>query len=67
MSALTVNTSASKKELCNEAITFSKYGDDPEAMTYLNEVLSELKFRMNTGEYTVFHEEVQKLIRESNK
>lgn len=63
---LTVNTSATVKELTNEALTFSKYGNDVEAMTYLNEVLSELKWMMSVNAFSEFSNRINKLIKESD-
>ena len=55
---LSVNTSATIKELANDAIAFAKYSNDVEAMEYLNEVLTELSFKMNTGNFQVFKERI---------
>lgn len=51
---LSVNTSATTTELVNEALTFSKYGNDIEAVAYINEVLEELKYRMSNNQFTDF-------------
>ena len=55
---LSVNTSSKIKELANDAIAFAKYSNDVEAMEYLNEVLTELSFKMNTGNFQVFKERI---------
>jgi hypothetical protein len=55
---LSVNTSATIKELANDAIAFAKYSNDVEAMEYLNEILTELSFKMNTGNFQVFKERI---------
>jgi hypothetical protein len=59
---LSVNTSATVKELANEAIAFSKYSNDVEAMEYLNEVLTELSFKMSSGNYQVFKERINTML-----
>ena len=60
---LSVNTSATIKELTNEAIAFSKYSnDDVEAMEYLNDVLTELSFKMGSGNFQVFKERINTMI-----
>ena len=59
---LSVNTSATVKELANEAIAFSKYSNDVEAMEYLNEVLTELSFKMSTGNFQVFKERINTML-----
>ena len=51
---LSVNTSATVKELANEALTFTKYANDVEAMVYLNEVLEELKWKMSANQFHDF-------------
>ena len=51
---LSVNTSATTTELVNEVLTFSKYGNDIEAVAYINEVLEELKYRMSNNQFTDF-------------
>lgn len=51
---LSVNTSATVKELVNEALTFTKYANDVEAMVYLNEVLEELKWKMSANQFHDF-------------
>jgi hypothetical protein len=59
---LSVNTSATVKELTNEAIAFSKYSNDVEAMEYLNEVLTELSFKMSSGNFQVFKERINTML-----
>jgi hypothetical protein len=59
---LSVNTSATVKELANEAIAFSKYSNDVEAMVYLNEVLTELSFKMSSGNFQVFKERINTML-----
>jgi hypothetical protein len=59
---LSVNTSATVKELANEAIAFSKYSNDVEAMEYLNEVLTELSFKMSSGNFQVFKERINTML-----
>ena len=59
---LSVNTSATVKELANEAIAFSKYSNDVEAMVYLNEVLIELSFKMSSGNFQVFKERINTML-----
>lgn len=59
---LSVNTSATVKELANEAIAFSKYSNDVEAMEYLNEVLTELSFKMSAGNFQVFKEKINTML-----
>ena len=59
---LSVNTSATVKELANEAIAFSKYYNDVEAMEYLNEVLTELSFKMSSGNFQVFKERINTML-----
>lgn len=51
---LSVNTSATVKELVNEALTFTKYANDAEAMVYLNNVLEELKWKMSANQFYDF-------------
>lgn len=55
---LTVNPSATVKELVNEALAFAKYSNDVEAMEYLNEVMTELKYSMSAGNFQVFKERI---------
>ena len=38
---ITVNSSTTVKELVNEALIFTKYSNDIEAMEYLNKILNE--------------------------
>lgn len=59
---LTVNTEATTQDLINTALDFSKYGSDAEAMEYLNDVLSELRWRMSEPEYSAFNNRVNELI-----
>ena len=59
---LTVNTSSTIQELTNEAIAFSKYSNDAEAMEYLNEVLTELSFKMSSGNFQVFKERINTML-----
>ena len=59
---LSVNTSATVKELANEAITFSKYGNDIEAVTYVNDILEELKYKMSSGNFQVFKERINTML-----
>jgi hypothetical protein len=59
---LTVNTSATVKELVNEAIAFTKYSNDIEAMEYLNEILIELKYSMSAGNFQVFKERINTML-----
>jgi len=59
---LSVNTSATVKELANEAIAFSKYSNDVEAMVYLNEVLTELSFKMSSGNFQVFKKRINTML-----
>ena len=59
---LSVNTSATVKELANEAITFSKYGNDIEAVTYINDILEELKYKMSSGNFQVFKERINTML-----
>ena len=59
---LSVNVSATVKELTNEAIAFSKYSNDIEAMEYLNEVLTELSFKMSSGNFQVFKERINTML-----
>jgi hypothetical protein len=59
---LSVNTSATIKELTNDAISFTKYSNDVEAMEYLNDVLNELSFKMSTGNFQVFKERINTMI-----
>jgi hypothetical protein len=59
---LSVNTSATVKELANEAIAFSKYSNDVEAMEYLNEVLTELSFKMSAGNFQVFKQRINTML-----
>jgi len=59
---LSVNASATVKELTNEAIAFSKYSNDIEAMEYLNDVLTELSFKMSSGNFQVFKEKINTML-----
>jgi len=59
---LSVNTSATVKELTNEAIAFSKHPNDVEAMEYLNDVLAELSFKMSSGNFQVFKERINTML-----
>ena len=59
---LTVNPSATVKELVNEALTFAKYSNDIEAMEYLNEIMIELKYSMNAGNFQVFKERINTML-----
>ena len=59
---LTVNPSATVKELVNEALAFAKYSNDVEAMEYLNEVLTELSFKMSSGNFQVFKERINTML-----
>lgn len=59
---LSVNTSATVKELVNEALTFTKYANDVEVMVYLNEVLKELSFKMSSGNFQVFKERINTML-----
>ena len=59
---LSVNASATVKELTNEAIAFSKYSNDIEAMEYLNEVLTEISFKMSSGNFQVFKERINTML-----
>jgi hypothetical protein len=59
---LSVNTSATVKELTNEAIAFSKYSNDVEAMEYLNEVLTELSFKMSSGNFQAFKQKINTML-----
>ena len=59
---LSVNTLATVKELSNEALDFVKYSNDVEAMEYLNEVLTELSFKMSNGNFKVFKERINTML-----
>ena len=59
---LTVNPSATVKELANEALAFAKYPNDVEAMEYLNEVMIELKYSMSAGNFQVFKERINTML-----
>ena len=59
---LIVNTLATIQELTNEAIVFSKYSNDAEAMEYLNEVLTELSFKMSAGNFQVFKQRINTML-----
>ena len=59
---LSVNTSVSTTDLVNEAITFSKYGNDIEAVTYINAILEELKYKMSYGNFQVFKERINTML-----
>jgi hypothetical protein len=59
---LTVNTSATVQELVNEAISFTKYSNDIEAMEYLNEILIELKYSMSAGNFQAFKERINTML-----
>ena len=59
---LSVNTSATTTELVNEALTFSKYGNDIEAVTYINDILEELKYKMSSGNFQVFKERINTML-----
>lgn len=59
---LTVNPSATVKELANEALTFAKYSNDIEAMEYLNEIMIELKYSMSAGNFQVFKERINAML-----
>ena len=59
---LTVNPSATVKELVNEALAFAKYSNDVEAMEYLNEVMIELKYSMSAGNFKVFKERINTML-----
>lgn len=64
---LTVNPTATKQELVNTALDFSKYGTDAEAMEFLNDVLYELKWVMSANEFQEFNCRINDLIIEGNK
>jgi hypothetical protein len=64
---LSVNTSATIKELVNEALAFSKHGNDVEAMEYLNEVLEELKWLMNSVSFSEFKNRINTLVSQSKE
>ena len=51
---LSENMPSTTKGLINDALAFAKYPNDSEAMEYLNEVLIELSFVMNLGNFQVF-------------
>lgn len=59
---LQVNTSATTKELVNDALAFTKYSNDVEAMEYLNDVLTELSFRMKSSEFNVFRSRINAML-----
>lgn len=59
---LSVNPSATTTELVNEALTFSKYGNDIEAVTYINDILEELKYKMSSGNFQVFKERINTML-----
>jgi len=59
---LEVNTSASIKELVNEAIEFTKYSNDFEAMEYLNSILTELKYKMSFNSFEVFMQKINTML-----
>ncbi len=59
---ITVNKSATVKELVNEALVFTKYSNDVEAMEYLNNVLIELKYKMSLGNFQVFKERINTIL-----
>ena len=59
---LTVNPSATVKELVKEALAFAKYSNDVEAMEYLNEVMIELKYSMKAGNFQVFKERINTML-----
>jgi hypothetical protein len=61
---LSVNTSATIKELTNDAIAFTKYSNDVEAMEYLNDVLNELSFKMSSGNFQVFKKRINTMLNE---
>ena len=58
MTTLTVNPTATKAELINDALAFSKYSGDAEAMEYLNAVMSELRWDMSVNEYKNFQDQI---------
>ena len=55
MKTLNVNPMATKTELVNDAIAFTKYATDAEAMAYLNVVLDELRWKMSANEFHAFN------------
>ena len=59
---LSVNTLATIQDLTNDAIIFTKYSDDAEAMQYLNDVLTELKYKMSYGNFIVFKERINTML-----
>lgn len=67
MTTLTINPNATTQELANQALDFAKYGNDAEAMEFLNEILSELRWSMRDCEFKDFHIRILKLVEESSK
>ena len=65
MAELTVNQNAIKSELLNEALTFTRYSGDFEAMEYLDSVLSELKWHLKEGEFKDFTNRINVLLEEN--
>jgi hypothetical protein len=56
------NMPTTEKELIADALAFTKYSNDSEAMEYLNEVLTELSFKMSTGNFQVFKERINTML-----
>ena len=59
---ITVNSSTTVKELVNEALIFTKYSNDIEAMEYLNKILNELSFKMSNGNFKAFKERINTML-----
>ncbi len=67
MTTLNSLSEMTKQELINDAFAFSKYGNDVEAMEYLNDVLSELRWSMTSVEFSEFSYKINKLVKESDE
>jgi hypothetical protein len=49
-------------EVVNEAIEFTKYSNDFEAMEYLNSILTELKYKMSFNSFEVFMQRINTML-----
>ena len=51
---LSIDPQATTKDLVNLALDFSKYGNDIEAILFIDEVLEELNYKMRANEFSTF-------------
>ena len=59
---LSDNMPTTEQGLITDALAFTKYSNDVEAMEYLNDVLIELSYIMKAGTFQVFKEKINTML-----